>query len=61
VEKTKRFSISLPVDLHRKFKLACVSSDKVMGDYLRDLLVRDLDRQDIERPVKTARRGEARA
>jgi hypothetical protein len=59
VEKTKRFSVSLPYDLHKKFKLKCVATDTQMAEAICKLVERDLERHD----QKTAKavRAEVRA
>ncbi len=41
-EKTKHFSIDLPISLHAKLKIAAVKADKTMGDFIRELLVEKL-------------------
>jgi hypothetical protein len=60
VEKPKRFSVTLPSSLHKRFKLMCVSSDKLMADAICDILEREVDRYDRAKAAKTAARPEAR-
>jgi hypothetical protein len=61
VEKPKRFSVTLPSSLHKRFKLMCVSNDKQMADFLCELLEREVDRFDRAKASKTAARPEVRA
>ncbi len=41
-EKVKRFSIDLPLSLHRRLKMASVREDKTMGDIIKALLDKNL-------------------
>ncbi len=41
-EKVKRFSIDLPLSLHRRLKMASVREDKTMGDIIKELLDKNL-------------------
>lgn len=34
----KRLTLDIPVDLHRRIKIACYSTDKKMSEVLRDIL-----------------------
>lgn len=34
----KRLTLDIPVDLHRRIKVACYSSDRKMSEVLRDIL-----------------------
>ena len=60
MEKVRRFTVSLPLELHKRFKLRCVTDDKQMTDFLCELLTRELDRHD-RKPAKPVSRTEARA
>jgi hypothetical protein len=55
MEKARRFTVSLPLLLHKRFKLRCVSDDKQMANFLCELLERELDRQDHKaaKPVRS--------
>ena len=52
MEKPVRFSVALPKDLHRRFKMRCVATDTRMVDVIFQLVERDL----IGKPGSTKRR-----
>ncbi len=35
---TKRLTLDIPADLHRRIKMACAAKDRLMSDVLRDIL-----------------------
>jgi len=41
-EQVKRFSIDLPLSLHKRLKMASVREDKTMGDIIKELLEKNL-------------------
>ncbi len=41
-EQVKRFSIDLPLSLHKRLKMASVREDKTMGDIIKELLDKNL-------------------
>lgn len=43
-EQVKRFSIDLPLSLHKRLKMASVRQDKTMGDIIKELLDKKLKR-----------------
>ena len=62
MEKVKRFSVSLPYDLHKRFKLRCVATDTQMADAICKLVEHDLDRHERQSGTKAkTARGEVRA
>jgi hypothetical protein len=60
MEKVRRFTIPLPVPLHRRFKLRAFTDDKLMTDFLIEVLEKELDRAD-QKAAKTTSRSELRA
>jgi hypothetical protein len=35
---TKRLTLDIPAELHRRIKMACAAKDRLMSDVLRDIL-----------------------
>ena len=44
VQRMKRFTIDVPLDLHSRIKVACAGRGLKMADVLRDLLEREFPR-----------------
>ena len=59
----RRFPVSVPVDLHRAFKMKCVSEGRLMSEVVRGLLERELEArpQTAKKPAHSAPRPEINA
>lgn len=47
-EPTKRFTIDVPLSLHRRVKSQCAQQDLVMADVMRELLERRFPPRDVD-------------
>ena len=56
--KMKKFPVSVPPDLHRKFKTKCAAEGIMMADVVRRLLERECGAVDGTKPVARSRLGE---
>ena len=56
--KMKKFPVSVPPDLHRKFKTKCAAEGIMMADVVRRLLERECGAVDETKPVSRRRLGE---
>ena len=56
--KMKKFPVSVPPDLHRKFKTKCAAEGTMMADVVRSLLERECGAVDETKPAARRRLGE---
>jgi CRISPR/Cas system-associated protein Csm6 len=56
--KMKKFPVSVPAELHRKFKTKCAAEGIMMADVVRRLLERECGAVDETKPVARRRLGE---
>ena len=56
--KMKKFPVSVPPDLHRKFKTKCAAEGIVMADVVRRLLERECGAVGETKPIARRRLGE---
>ena len=56
--KMKKFPVSVPPDLHRKFKTKCAAEGTMMADVVRRLLERECGAVDETKPAARRRLGE---
>ena len=56
-EPTKRFTIDVPVSLHKRVKTQCAVQNLVMADVMRELLRERFPERSDDRSVDTIRRG----
>lgn len=52
-EPTKRFTIDVPVSLHKRVKIQCAQQNLVMADVMRELLERRFPASGGPRPLPT--------
>ena len=56
--KMKKFPVSVPDDLHRKFKSQCAAEGVLMSEVVRRLLERECEAVAKAKPVRSARHAE---
>ena len=56
--KMKKFPVSVPPDLHRKFKTKCAAEGIMMADVVRRLLERECGAVDETKPAARLRLSE---
>jgi hypothetical protein len=52
MEKMSKFPVSVPVELHRAFKMKCASEGVLMAEAVRALLARELEATTPKKPTK---------
>ncbi len=60
METMKKFPVSIPVDLHRRFKTKCAAEGTMMSEVVRKLLERECEATSAAPTEPVARRGARR-
>jgi hypothetical protein len=55
MEKLRRLSIMLPIQVHTQFKLKCVGDAVLMSDVVREMLEQKLGQREKKKTAKTAK------